>query len=152
MERDIDKEIELYIGEDFFDFVEDRYDGYCFPEDNNIFVRSELDDVIVHEVVHLFEADIRTKEAIVDLFEYTHNQTLEKFIAHPEIAPIITDLLDGYNECDHESELYAYLLQFELTENFKDYFEAISFLFDYIEDNTGVTSFIHIYDYSETEA
>lgn len=152
MKMDIDKEMNLYIGEDFFEFTDDRYDGFCFPQDNDIFVRKEIDDIIIHEVIHCFEHDIRTKEAIVKLFKETHNQTLEKFIAHPEIVPIIEDLLDGYDESAHESELYAYLLQYELDSNFKDYFEALSFLFDYIEDNTGVTSFIHIYDYSEAEA
>lgn len=150
MERDVDIEMTVHIGEDFFEFMDDIYDGYCFPEDNEIYVKNKS-DIIIHEMLHIFEANIRTKEAIVKLFEETHNQTLEKFIAHPEIVPIITDLLDGYKEYEHESELYAYLLQFKLSENFKSFYEAIDFLCEYIEDNTGVTSFVHIYDYSEEE-
>lgn len=150
MERDVDIEMTVHIGEDFFEFMDDIYDGYCFPGDNEIYVRNK-NDIIIHEMLHIFEANIRTKEAIVKLFEETHNQTLEKFIAHPEIVPIITDLLDGYKEYEHESELYAYLLQFKLSENFKSFYEAIDFLCEYIEDNTGVTSFVHIYDYSEEE-
>lgn len=31
MKMDIDKEMNLYIGEDFFEFTDDRYDGFCYP-------------------------------------------------------------------------------------------------------------------------
>ena len=147
MEKSI-KEIKILIGEDFF-FDKPSTEGLALLESETILLRTNTGNILLHELVHLYFDDERTKPAIIDLFNEMHTEPFNELMKHSDFLEYVKECFAYYNEEDWEEEIYAYHLENFLMDDFnQDSKEAIKYLQYYVFESTGVLTYLFFWDSS----
>jgi hypothetical protein len=129
------KEIKIIIDEFFFEDCEHpKANGVAFSDENKIIVKEPRPNIIVHELVHILEADPKTREAIEILFGEYYKQTPYDILEEIDTEELLSD----YDKEDWISETYAYFLEDPILNEYDNPAEAIDFFCWCVEDITGV--------------
>lgn len=131
------KEIKVIIDE--YAFKDMDFDGVAFVDDSKIILKKPSGEVLLHEIIHCLEADTKTHNVIVNIFNSFLDKPIEELMKDDEYMEIWKEILEDYPEEDWVSEIYAYTIEFTFLEWCNDNAqEAIAYLEDIIFDEANV--------------
>ncbi len=131
------KEIKVIIDE--YAFEDTDFDGAALVEESEIILKKPSGEVLLHEIIHCLEADPKTHNVIVNIFNSFLDKPIEELMKDDEYMEMWKEALEDYPEEDWVSEIYAYAIEFAFLEECDNNArEAISLLEDIIFDEANV--------------